>query len=213
MVGRRGLCLLLLLCALLRAATPAGERRRASCRRRVLEPPARLGSAGDGRALLGLRGCRAGCSAPLGCGLGCGRWRFRRRAVRGARLGSRRARRGGGGAEPRRRAGFWHSAGVRGAQSGVGEAPAEPNGFGKHEPVAVELPGPAGRALPAGRPPHQVRESNSTGKQPGSASSPLWPWGAHGAGGEGCGTAGPARALRGSCLARVAWLQPHRRCT
>lgn len=60
MAGRRGLCLLplllLLLCALLAAAAPGGERRSASCRRWVLEPWARLGSAGGGRALPGSAG-------------------------------------------------------------------------------------------------------------------------------------------------------------
>lgn len=56
MAGCRGLCLLplllLLLCPLLGAAAPGGERS-ASCCRWVLEPWARLGSTGDGRA------CRA----------------------------------------------------------------------------------------------------------------------------------------------------------
>jgi len=86
MAGRRGLRWLLLLCVLLGAAAPAGERRRAGCRRRVPEPPARLASARGGRALPGLRGCRAGC------GMGCGPRSFRREAARGARVGSLRGR-------------------------------------------------------------------------------------------------------------------------
>lgn len=69
--------------------------------------------------------------------------------AREARLGARRARRGGARAEPRRGAGFWPLAGLQGGRNGLGESPAEPTGFGKQGPVAVELPGPAGRALPA----------------------------------------------------------------
>lgn len=133
MAGRRGLCLLLLLlCALLRAAAPAGERRSASCRRRLLEPTARPGPAAASQ------GSALGCSVPPGCG-----------ASGGERCGGHG--RALGGAEPRRRAGFWGG----GARSGLGEVAAVLNGFGKVGPAAAELQGPAGEGA-ARRPPRQV---------------------------------------------------------
>lgn len=93
-------------------------------------------------------------------------------------------------------------AGTGGARSGLVEVPAESKGFGKRGPVAVELPGAAGRALPAGLPPRQVGESSSTGRQQGSASSPSGLLGRTEAGAWG-GAEGP-QVLRG-VPAGAAW--------
>lgn len=200
MAGRRGLCrLLLLLCALLAAATPAGERRSASRRRRVLEPPARLRSAGDGlRALVDRRPAAAGWAA------GGGAW------------GGQRCR--GPGAAGLNRAdeqGFRLPARLRGARSGLVEVPAESKGFGKLGPVAVELPGAAGRGA-AGRPPSPPGggkqldgQAAGLGFQP-----PPDSWGARRRGGGGrWRTAGLAGCPRGTCLAPPPWLRPRRCCT